>query len=523
MLTDPCQIILKVTSLNQVPNYRAQLDTAIDAARIAGAMLRDEFYRAGGPRGEGGHADIDIIAEAEIHRTLTHAFPAYGYRGEELGLKALPRDPGRHTWVVDPNDGTSDFLRGFRGSSVAIALLRAGRPVLGVVYAYCAPDGNGDFIEWAEGCGPVRRDGVPVERPWPSDITGNSTVLVSTYADFKVELNARTVAPMRFRGTPSIAYRLAMIAVGDADATVSLNAPNAWDYAAGHALLIGAGANLADGHGRVVAYTDDAYSDCAGACYGGPEALICDLMDRDWSGVRRGPRDRSTPFILPLRGHPIRDAAMLSRAQGCLIAQLASDPAPGAIPGQSNGASEMALALARSIVRVKRYDPDLVLQAYTALSRLKPVGGLEALPNGALLRVVPLGIAFEPDAARIHAAKDASLTHSDPLCHEASGVYASVISFAIRSGTGLEAACEWAGGQVLPASLKRNVRTMFEPLPAALQGAIKGLRGLPRLWTDRVVTARPIAGLPGVQHPRPPECWATDALYIAERLATIAD
>src|SRR3974390_383043 len=121
-------------------------------------MLREEFHRAGGPRGEGGHAEIDEIAEAEIHRILSGAWPQYGYRGEELGFKGGPRDSGRHTWVVDPNDGTSDFLRGFRGSSVAIALLRAGHPVLGVVYAYCAPDSAGDLVSWAEGCGPVRRN-----------------------------------------------------------------------------------------------------------------------------------------------------------------------------------------------------------------------------------------------------------------------------------------------------------------------------------------------------------------------------
>ena len=89
-------------------------------------MLRDEFHRQGGPRGYGGHADIDEIAEADIHRILSKAYPEYGYRGEELGFKRTPEDPDQHTWVVDPNDGTSDFLRGFRGSSVSIALCGTG-------------------------------------------------------------------------------------------------------------------------------------------------------------------------------------------------------------------------------------------------------------------------------------------------------------------------------------------------------------------------------------------------------------
>jgi ADP-ribosyl-[dinitrogen reductase] hydrolase len=505
-----------------VPNYRLQLETAIEAARVAGGMLREEFHREGGPRGEGGHADIDIIAEGEIHRILMKAFPSYGYRGEELGLKAVPRDAAHHSWVVDPNDGTSDFLRGFRGSSVAIALLRAGRPVLGVVYAYCAPDSAGDLIEWADGCGPVRRDGIPVQRAWPREVSESCTVLVSTYADFKVELNARAVAPMRFRGTPSIAYRLAMIAVGDADATVSLNAPNAWDYAAGHALLLGAGANLADGRGRPIAYSNDAHSDCAGACYGGAGALICDLMDRDWSGVKRGPRDRSTPFILPVRGRAIRDPGMLSRAQGCIIGQLASGAAPGSIEGQPSGASEMALALARSIVRAGRYDAGHAARAYAGL---RHANGTEALSNGALLRVCPIGVAYQPAAAWVAALKDAALTHPDPLCHIASGLYAATISFAIRSGEDGEAVFDWAVKEAIerkvPDSVRHSLRDAFYPPSGALSGAVAGLRKLPQRSTDRVVTARPIVGLPGVEHPRPSECWATDALYIAERLATI--
>ena len=435
-------------------------------------MLREEFHRPGGARGEGGHAIIDELAEQEIYRLLITAFPAYGYRGEELGFKASPKDSGRHTWVVDPNDGTSDFLRGFRGSSVAIGLLHAGRPVLGVVYAYCAPDSAGDLIAWAEGCGPVLRNGVPVQRAWPDRATEESVVLVSTYSDLKAEVNARTVAPMRFRATPSIAYRLAVIAVGDADATVSLNAPNSWDYAAGHALLIGAGANLADAAGRAVTYTADGYSDCGGECYGGPEPLIWDLIDHDWRGVKRGARDRSTPFVRPARGHAIRDPGLLSRAQGAMIGLLATDAGKGAIEGQPDAAGEMALALARSMIHSRGYHQDP--------GRDTP---------GAMARAVPIGIAYDP-------AKAAKIADADG--GRAAALLAAKISEAVRSGGSASDIRE---------------RAVF--------GASRGLRALPSRWTNRVLSARPIAGLMGVEHPRPPECWPIDALQIAEQLLLI--
>jgi ADP-ribosyl-[dinitrogen reductase] hydrolase len=515
-----------------VADYRPQLETAVNAALGAGEMLREEFHRPGGPRGEGGHADIDEIAEVEIHRTLSGRWPQYGYRGEELGFKGAPKDPEGHCWVVDPNDGTNDFLRGFRGSSVAIALLCAGRPVLGVVYAYCAPDSAGDLISWAEGCEPVFHNGAAVVRTWPDRPTGDSTVLVSTYADFKMELNARAVAPMRFRGMPSIAYRMALMAVGEADATVSLNGPHSWDYAAGHALLMGAGGRLADARGRTVTYSNDGDSDCGGACYAGPEALIWDLLDRDWNRVRRGPRERQTPFVLPLRGAPVRDPGLLSRAQGALIGQFARSGTAEDLPGQPSGGSAMALALARSIVQCGQYDAEQAARAYTGIGPAAPDHG-----GDALLRGTPIGIAFEPAEAWNIASTDSGLTQSSGPAREQSALFAAVISYAVRSGNNAESVYRWtlresAARGVTPQALFRRVLEHLraangpagvdDPIAGALYGAVNGLRRLPPRWIDRVLTARPIAGLPGVRHPRPPECWPVDALYLAERLLTIA-
>jgi fructose-1,6-bisphosphatase/inositol monophosphatase family enzyme len=57
---------------------------------------------------------------------------------------------------------------------------------------------------------------------------------------------------MRFRAVPSIAYRLALVAAGEARAAVSLNGPVGWDYAGGHAILLGAGMDLYDQTGQSV-------------------------------------------------------------------------------------------------------------------------------------------------------------------------------------------------------------------------------------------------------------------------------
>jgi hypothetical protein len=94
------------------------LALAVAVAREAGALLRDEFHRSGGPRGHGSHAEIDKPVEELIRRRLLDARRDDGFLGEETGSRdpAGGDDSGRRRWIVDPNDGTSEFLKGHRGT-----------------------------------------------------------------------------------------------------------------------------------------------------------------------------------------------------------------------------------------------------------------------------------------------------------------------------------------------------------------------------------------------------------------------
>ena len=100
--------------------YEHEVACALQAARLAGQRLREAFHA-------GFKDDVDRPVELTIYDVLTNAYPQYGYRGEELGLRSTPRDPGAHLWLVDPQDGTSAARKGFRGAAVSIALLRTGR------------------------------------------------------------------------------------------------------------------------------------------------------------------------------------------------------------------------------------------------------------------------------------------------------------------------------------------------------------------------------------------------------------
>ncbi len=493
----------------------AELEVAVAAAREAGAMLLAEFHRPGGPRGAGGHAPIDGEVELVLRARLGDAFPDHGIRAEEHPeLDKAPDHADGPTWLIDPNDGTAPFQRGHRGASISIGLIRGGEPVLGVVYAYAAPDGGGDLVAWAEGCGPVTRNGAPQpEMRWPDALTAEHTCFVSNGADGRPAANAEAVAPARFRRCPGIAYRLALVAVGEGVCAVSLNGPRDFDLAGGHALLRGAGAVLVDERGRPARYHADRPGRL-GFCFGGAPEISRGLATRDWSPVLSAPwrhRDPVADLAIPSLEALEPDAGVLARAQGCWLGQLCGDalgsqvefrsPADIArswpagvdeihdggtfdtLAGQPTDDSEMALAMARSMLRVGRWDGADVLAAYRRWLASSPfdvgntVGGAlrghpnpQSQANGALMRVSPLGIAgirWSEERLVEVARADALLTHPNPVCADANAVWALTLAFAIREGAAPRAVYEFAAARARALNLHPDVQ---ESIAAAHDG-----------------------------------------------------
>jgi len=464
------------------------LEEAVAAAREAGAMLRADFHLPGGSRGGGDKAAADTEAEHVIRARVQRAFPRWGYLGEETGSAA--GEPGEPVWVVDPNDGTRDYLLGRRGSAVSVAVVWSGRPVLGVVFAFAYPDGDGDLFAWADGCGPLLRNGRPAEAALPRSLGRGDVVLVSTSGDRDVEGNLRCSEPARFRCVPSIAHRLALLAAGEGSGVTSLFAPCAWDYAAGQALMRAAGAVLLDESGREVGYAPDATSHTERA-YAGLLPLATELSRRPWGTAgagRDGGAEGGPERLVP--GEAVSDAGLLSRAQGCLLGQVAGDSLGslveletaaaiarrypeglrlledggrwGTLAGQPTDDSEMALALARSILARGRYDPEAALAAYRewyrsgpfdigATTRAALAGYLmaESQANGSLMRASPLGVyahAMTPAKAANLARQDSPLTHPHRACGDAVAAYVVAVAHAIRHGDGPRAAWEAAVG-----------------------------------------------------------------------------
>ncbi len=491
-----------------VSDYHRALEVATRAAQAAGDLLRVEFHLAGGPRGEPGKAPADTEAEWLIRKKLLESFPGWGYRGEETGEQAAggragatPARPGaadqRHCWLVDPNDGTFAFQKGRRGSAVSIGLLRDKTPVLGVVYAFAAPDDDGDLFTWAEGCGPLRRNGEPMVRlSGAPRLEAADILILGQGTERKSTAYAALAAPARYRCAPSIAYRLALVAAGEGAAAVSLQSPVGWDYCGGHALLRGAGGELSDERGQPIIYSPDGTSK-ARFCFGGRPGVVAELSLRNWQPALDAAEEPAGEYALASLdpGKNIDSAGLLARAQGCLLGQLAGDSLGslvefqppdaldarypnglrlladggqwGTLAGQPTDDSELALMLARSLVQAGKYDREAVARAYAFWFRSKPfdVGatvnqalyGIErrhitagtaaakackeadrgSQANGSLMRISPLGIWGHAQPAEVLAAvarADADLTHPHPVCREAAAVYTIAIAHAISTG-----------------------------------------------------------------------------------------
>jgi ADP-ribosylglycohydrolase/fructose-1,6-bisphosphatase/inositol monophosphatase family enzyme len=456
------------------------LPAVIDLVRQAGLWLAAEFARPDGPRfSNTDTSPIDTEIELFLRERLTALLPAR-FVGEEAGV--LAAEANGYCWVVDPHDGTRAFLEGRRGSAISVALLRQGRPVLGVVYAPTSPDRGPDLIAWAEGDG-ISRNGVPVDIDLSRrELTATDVVFLNHGAGQRPVWSSVACTPARFVPLPSIAYRLARVAVGDGIATVTLRPVNAHDIAAGHALLAASGGVLVAEDGVEVTYGEDGDSRPF-ACFGGAPAAVATLRSRKWRGSTEPRREAKFPLTWPRAAEDQR----LDRALGCMLGMvigdslgsqvefqtaetirtaypdgvrdLADSPVWKTLAGQPTDDSELGLTLARSLVRCGRYDIEDAAAAYgrwfasdpfdcghsTALA-FGPVGRVLAdkagtardnadkasQSNGSLMRVAPIGVwARDPAEAARMASEDSTLSHPHPVCRAACAAFAAAISAAL--------------------------------------------------------------------------------------------
>lgn len=151
-------------------------------------------------------------------------------------------DPARlgknRVWVVDPLDGTREFVAGIPEFCVSIAMVENGIPVAGGI---CNPATHETFIGSLETG--VTYNGKPAAPTQRVKLEG-SLVLASRSEVNRGEWEAFKGTTLRVKAMGSVAYKLALVSAGLADVTFTLTPKNEWDVAAGAALVIAAGGHV---------------------------------------------------------------------------------------------------------------------------------------------------------------------------------------------------------------------------------------------------------------------------------------
>ncbi len=212
-----------------------RIQSALEAAReifkrFTPGAIETEYKRGHDPVTEADRA-LDTALRKELLR------PGEGWLSEETVDDSTRLDKSR-VWVVDPLDGTREFVAGIPEFCVSIAMVQDGQPIAGGI---CNP-ATGESIVGSVDTG-VTYNGKPAGASQRRDLKG-AVVLASRSEVKRGEWQPFKDAPFQVRPMGSVAYKLGLVAAGLADITFTLTPKNEWDVAAGAALVLSSGGFL---------------------------------------------------------------------------------------------------------------------------------------------------------------------------------------------------------------------------------------------------------------------------------------
>jgi 3'(2'), 5'-bisphosphate nucleotidase len=209
------------------------------------------------------------LADLAAHRVLvdglgelTPGLPVLSEESDDIPWSERRRW-GAH-WLVDPLDGTKEFVKRNDEFTVNVALIRDHKPVMGVVHApvfgttYWAVDGLGAYKQTAQGFAPIRVSERKIPRRGKQSDVRSLTMIVSRShiregdARFMEEMGKIYAEPQLLRVGSSL--KICMIAEGRADVYPRMGPTSEWDIAAGQCVLEQAGGVVAELDGRRLRY-----------------------------------------------------------------------------------------------------------------------------------------------------------------------------------------------------------------------------------------------------------------------------
>ena len=185
-------------------------------------------------------SEVDLAVDQFLREALKSVDRDAGWLSEETADDA-ERLMRTRVWVVDPIDGTRDYIRGRRGWAVSVALVEGGRPIIGVLEAPARDE------HWRAAAGEgATRNGVSLKASSRADFSG-----ARVPADALPRVDSDLVLVEK---PNSIALRMAMVAADEADLLASIRWGNEWDIAAAALIASEAGAIVTDAHGAPLRY-----------------------------------------------------------------------------------------------------------------------------------------------------------------------------------------------------------------------------------------------------------------------------
>jgi 3'(2'), 5'-bisphosphate nucleotidase len=210
--------------------------------------------------------DADVQAEAIIVAALSELTPDIPIVSEEAASEAATPAIGQRFWLVDPLDGTREFVRRNGEFTVNIALVHERQAVLGLIYApalgrlYAGAVESGAF---AENSG--QRRAITCRHPSSKGLEVVTSRSHQEPASWRALLGTRTIAA---HSTAGSSLKFGLVASGEADAYPRTGRTWEWDTAAGHAIVAAAGGRVTGADGAELRYGKPNFVNSAFIAYG---------------------------------------------------------------------------------------------------------------------------------------------------------------------------------------------------------------------------------------------------------------
>lgn len=228
------------------------LKLAIDASLKAGEIIMQYYCDDYEIKEKGYHNPVttaDNEADSYLKSTLMSARPQYGWLSEET-VDSKNRLNKEKVWIVDPLDGTKEFIEGVPQFVVSIALVEKGIPIIGVLHnpvtkeTFHAAKGEGAYLDQDQ------------YRCSIKDSTRDMVILNSRSETRRGLWEPYKIHFKELRPIGSVAYKMGLTAIGKADIFATLRPKNEWDICAGTCLINEAGGKVINLNGKEITFNN---------------------------------------------------------------------------------------------------------------------------------------------------------------------------------------------------------------------------------------------------------------------------